>query len=268
MSKTSIPWTERTWNPVTGCTKYSAGCAHCYAEVMAKRLQGMGQKRYANAFELTLHPEALNEPKKIKEPSMFFVCSMADLFHDDVPFEFVDSVMTTINLTERHTYQLLTKRVENMRRYFSDKDVPKNCWVGTTVECFETKHRIRTLAKITTAPVRFLSCEPLLSDLGTLDLSGIDWVIVGGESGNQARPMKKEWVLNIKRQCEEQGVPFFFKQWGTYGEDGVKRDKKANGCQLDGKVCQEWPTTIVSELQNCNDDFKMLGRLFGGKEEQ
>ena len=248
MNKTSIAWTERTWNPVTGCTKYSAGCAHCYAEVMAKRLQGMGQKRYANGFELTLHPEALNEPKKVKTPSMFFVCSMADLFHKDVPFEFIDKVMDVIEDTPQHTYQLLTKRTERMYDYFSHylylhDGIPGNCWIGTTVENdLAVLHgRIDFLNAIVAAPVRFLSCEPLLSDLGTLDLSGIDWVIVGGESGNQARPMKNEWVLNIRRQCEEQGVPFFFKQWGTYGEDGVKRSKKANGCTIDGVVYQEWP---------------------------
>lgn len=245
MSKTSIAWTNRTWNPVTGCTKYSAGCAHCYAETMAKRLQGMGQKRYANGFELTLHPEALNEPKKVKEPSMFFVCSMADLFHDNVPYEFIDKVMNTIAATPQHTYQLLTKRITNMFDFFElfeyGRVVPSNCWIGTTVENTGVKWRMDWLRDIKSAPVRFLSCEPLLSDLGNLNLSGIDWVIVGGESGNQARPMQKEWVLNIKLQCEEQGVPFFFKQWGTWGEDGIKRNKKANGCLLDGKVCQEWP---------------------------
>ncbi len=244
MSKTSIPWTERTWNPVTGCTKYSAGCAHCYAEVMAKRLQGMGQKRYANGFQLTLHPEALREPMKVKEPSMFFVCSMADLFHDDVPFEFVDKVMTTIKETPHHTYQLLTKRDSRMFYYFflDKRPIPQNVWLGVTIENnnYGSLKRLATL-KMIQAPVRFLSCEPLLSDLGTLDLSGIDWVIVGGESGNQARPMKKEWVLNIKRQCDEQDVPFFFKQWGAFGEDGIKRNKKANGCSIDGHIYQKWP---------------------------
>ncbi|MBR3784000.1 MAG: phage Gp37/Gp68 family protein [Bacteroidales bacterium] len=252
MSKTSIAWTNRTWNPVTGCTKYSAGCAHCYAETMAKRLQGMGQKRYANGFDPTLHPEALNEPKKVKEPSMFFVCSMGDLFHKDVPFEFIDRVMDIIEMCPQHTFQILTKRPERMYQYFCERtrpchrpfDLPKNIWIGTTVENAEATKRLFTFTSILlphTTNVRFLSCEPLLGDLGELDLRDIDWVIVGGESGNQARPMQKEWVLDIKRQCEEQDVPFFFKQWGTYGEDGVKRNKKANGCLLDGKVCQEWP---------------------------
>lgn len=244
MNKTSIAWTERTWNPVTGCSKYSAGCAHCYAETMAKRLQGMGQKRYENGFTLTLHPEALNEPKKVKEPSMFFVCSMADLFHRNVPYEFIDKVMLTIEATPYHTYQILTKRASRMYDYFyhhRNKNVPNNVWLGITVEAQEYRHRISSLTSIPNVNVRFLSCEPLLGYLFTLDLSGIDWVIAGGESGNQARPMQKEWVLDIKRQCEDQGVPFFFKQWGTWGEDGIKRNKKANGYLLDGEVYQEWP---------------------------
>lgn len=256
MNNTSIEWTEKTWNPVTGCTKYSAGCAHCYAETMAKRLQGMGQKRYANGFELTLHPEALNEPKKVKEPSMFFVCSMADLFHNDVSDTFIDFVMQTITETPRHIYQILTKRTENMYNYFAewwcegDFDMmPQNCWLGTTVENADAKYRIDVLRRMQNVSVKFLSCEPLLSDLGTLDLFNIDWVIVGGESGNQARPMKKEWVLNIKRQCEEQGVPFFFKQWGTYGEDGIKRNKKANGHTIDGQVYQAWPKSHTPSLK-------------------
>lgn len=243
MNKTTIAWTERTWNPVTGCSKISEGCRHCYAEIMANRLQGMGQKRYANGFQLTLHPDALSEPKKVKEPSMFFVCSMADLFHKDVPELFIDSVVRTIRETPQHTYQLLTKRTDKMREYFNfgAYPVPNNAWIGTTVEDRCYVGRIGVLESIKPANVRFLSCEPLLGDLGTLDLSGIDWVIVGGESGPNARPMKKEWVLNIQRQCAEQGVPFFFKQWGTWGEDGVKRNKKENGCLLDGKTYQEWP---------------------------
>ncbi len=244
MNKTKIAWTERTWNPVTGCTKISEGCRHCYAEVMAKRLQGMGQKRYKNGFTLTLHPEALNEPKKVKEPSMFFVCSMADLFHKDVPFEFIDKVMEVIEATPQHTYQLLTKRSYRMLDYFCIKNykVPNNCWLGVTVEDENHVFRIKDLQSIKHAKVRFLSMEPLLGTIaGWLNLNDIDWVIVGGESGSQARKMSKEWVLNIQRQCAEQGVPFFFKQWGTWGEDGIKRDKKANGFLIDGKVCQEWP---------------------------
>ena len=242
MGKTSINWTERTWNPVTGCSKVSEGCRHCYAETMAKRLQGMGQKRYANGFQLTLHPGALNEPKKIKESSMFFVCSMADLFHKDVPFSFVDEVMDVIRETPRHTYQILTKRPNRMREYFDSRyNLPANMWIGTTLEHPDYSWRKVELSLIKTNHIKFLSCEPLLGDLGALNLEGINWVIVGGESGTQARPMQKEWVQNIQHQCKTQNVPFFFKQWGAWGEDGIKRDKKQKGCSIDGVVYQEWP---------------------------
>ena len=248
MSKTKIQWTERTWNPVTGCSKVSEGCRHCYAETMAKRLQGMGQQRYANAFSLTIHPDALDEPKQVKKPSMFFVCSMADLFHKDVPFEFVDKVMETIEACPRHTFQILTKRPERMVEYFIGRakrlhrlfDLPDNVWAGVTVESEIEITRISVLRRLLTHSknIKFISCEPLLGDLGMLNLAAIDLVIVGGESGPQARPMQKQWVLNIMRQCEEQCVNFFFKQWGTFGEDGVKRNKKANGCTIDGKTYQ------------------------------
>lgn len=248
MSKSKIQWTERTWNPVTGCTKVSEGCRHCYAETMAKRLQGMGQQRYANAFSLTIHPDALDEPKQVKKPSMFFVCSMADLFHKDVPFEFVDKVMETIEACPRHTFQILTKRPERMVEYFIGRakrlhrlfDLPDNVWVGVTVESEREIPRISVLRRLLThrKNIKFISCEPLLGDLGMLNLAAIDLVIVGGESGPQARQMQKQWVLNIMRQCEEQCVNFFFKQWGTFGEDGVKRNKKANGCTIDGKTYQ------------------------------
>lgn len=243
MSKTNIAWTERTWNPVTGCTKISEGCRHCYAETMAKRLQGMEQKRYANGFQLTLHPEALNEPKKIKEPSMFFVCSMGDLFHKDVPFTFIDQVMNVIEATPQHTYQLLTKRPNIMREYFDlyRCSTPANVWLGATLEHPDYGWRKCELSLMEANNIKFLSCEPLLGDLGAINLKGIDWVIVGGESGVQARPMRKDWVLNIQHQCAEQDVPFFFKQWGTWGEDGIRRNKKANGCMIDGIVCQKYP---------------------------
>lgn len=208
----------------------------------------MGQEKYSNGFKVTLHPESLDEPQEVKKPTMFFVCSMSDLFHKDVPFRFIDSIMARIEECPQHTFQILTKRPARMAAYFEKyRDVPRNVWLGTTVEHDDYKDRINTLVKISNDPriypvsVKFLSCEPLLSDLGKLDLNGIDWVIVGGESGPNARPMKKEWALNIKRQCEEQGVPFFFKQWGTWGEDGVKRNKKANGCLLDGIEYKQFP---------------------------
>ena len=248
MSKSKIQWTEMTWNPVTGCTKISEGCAHCYAETMTKRLQGMGQHKYSNGFKVTLHPEALSEPSRIMKPHKFFVCSMADLFHKDVPFDFIDSIMEVIELTPWHTYQILTKRPERMVEYFIGRakrlhrlfDLPDNVWVGVTVESEREIPRISVLRRLLTHSenIKFISCEPLLGDLGMLNLAAIDLVIVGGESGPQARPMQKQWVLNIMRQCEEQCVNFFFKQWGTFGEDGVKRNKKANGCTIDGKTYQ------------------------------
>lgn len=241
MSTTRIEWTDATWNPVTGCTKASAGCAHCYAEMMSRRLKAMGTEKYRNGFSVTLHEEALGEPKKWRKPRAIFVCSMSDLFHNDVPFTFVDKVMRVIKDTPQHRYQLLTKRAERMEEYFETHEVPQNVWLGVTVEVRSSKQRIESLQKIKAAPIRFLSCEPLLEDLGTLDLEGIDWIIVGGESGTQARPMKEEWVKNIKAQCDADDKAFFFKQWGTWGSDGVKRDKHKNGKKLDGKICQRMP---------------------------
>lgn len=240
MKTTKIEWTEHTWNPVTGCTKFSEGCAHCYAEVMSRRLCAMGNPKYANGFKSTIHHEALKEPFKWKKPSTIFVCSMSDLFHKDVPFEFIDKVMHTINNTPQHRYQILTKRAERMAEYFATREIPQNAWLGVTVEAQTSKNRIdilRTLA----APIRFLSCEPLLEDLGCLNLDNIDWVIVGGESGPSARPMKENWVLSIKEQTDKQKSAFFFKQWGTWGSDGIKRNKCINGKLLQGKIFQEMP---------------------------
>jgi len=240
MKTTKIEWTDKTWNPITGCTKISAGCANCYAEVMAKRLCAMSQDKYKNGFTLTLHKEALAEPYRWKKPHTIFVCSMSDLFHEKVPVEFIDKVIHTIIATPQHNYQILTKRAQRMNEYFSQKPIPKNAWLGVTVDISESKERIDYLRNLD-APIKFLSCEPLLEDLGTLNFDGIDWVIVGGESGVRARPMKEEWVQSIKRQTEEQGAAFFFKQWGTWGSDGIKRNKKANGKLINGKVYQNMP---------------------------
>lgn len=239
MSK--IEWTDKTWNPITGCTKQSAGCQHCYAEVMARRLKAMKLNKYRNGFQLTLHPDTLEEPVAWKKGHNIFVCSMSDLFHKDVPFDYIDQVMDVIHRTPQHRYQILTKRAERMAEYFSTHVVPSNVWLGVTVECQATKSRIDALRNIKSAPIRFLSCEPLLEDLGIMNLTDIDWVIVGGESGSQARPMKEEWVINIKRQTEEQQAAFFFKQWGTWGSDGIKRNKHANGKKLKGQVFQAMP---------------------------
>lgn len=241
MSVSKIEWTDATWNPVTGCTKISAGCAHCYAEVMTRRLTAMGVNKYSNGFKVTTHDDALDEPKKWHKRHTIFVCSMSDLFHQDVPFEFVDKVMRVIKETPRHRYQLLTKRAERMEEYFRTREVPVNVWLGVTVEVRSSKPRIDSLRIIKNSPIKFLSCEPLLEDLGELDLAGIDWIIVGGESGRQARPMKEEWVMNIKAQCESADKAFFFKQWGTWGSDGVKRNKHQNGKSLNGEIYQKMP---------------------------
>ena len=242
---TKIEWTDKTWNPITGCTKISQGCANCYAEVMSRRLKAMGQGKYVNGFQLTLHEECLNEPLEWKQPHTIFVCSMSDLFHQDVPFSFVDKVIETIRQTPQHRYQLLTKRAERMNEYFQTHEVPHNVWLGVTVEAQSSKYRIDLLRNLD-APIRFLSCEPLIEDLGNLNLDNIDWVIVGGESGPKARPMKEEWVLSIKEQVEEQHSAFFFKQWGTWGSDGIKRNKHKNGKLIEGKVYQLMPDTTQS----------------------
>lgn len=240
MKTTKIEWTDKTWNPITGCSKKSAGCAHCYAEVMTRRLKAMRLEKYRNGFELTLHEEELDEPLKWRGTHNIFVCSMSDIFHESVPFDFVDRIMTVIAKTPQHRYQILTKRAERMAEYFKGKEIPENVWLGVTVECKDTKKRIDELRHLN-ASVKFLSCEPLLEDLGELNLNGIDWIIVGGESGPKARPMKEEWVLNIKEQVEKQNAAFFFKQWGTWGSDGVKRNKCQNGKLLNGKIIQEMP---------------------------
>lgn len=238
---TKIEWTTETWNPVTGCTQLSAGCANCYAKTIALQMQKNGVKKYANGFTVTMHEYALNMPRLLHEPSFIFVCSMADLFHKDVPFEFIDKVMGVIRSTSWHTYQILTKRAERMAEYFATRAIPANVWLGVSVEVPSVKYRIECLRNLN-APIRFLSCEPLVEDLGELDLTNIDWVIVGGEHANNARPMKEEWVLSIKEQAEKHGALFFFKQWGSIGRDGVYRSVERNGSELQGKTYKAMPT--------------------------
>ncbi len=241
-TSTAIEWTEETWNPVTGCSKVSAGCANCYAETMARRLQAMGAPGYDNGFDLTLMPERLTQPLRKKKPTRFFVNSMSDLFHEDVPDEYIDEIFSVMSRTPQHTYQILTKRAFRLPEYFGSKTVPPNVWLGVTVEDRKSGiPRIEHLCRVNAA-IRFLSVEPLLEDLRKIDLTGIHWVIVGGESGPNARPMNQEWVLSIKEQCEKYGSAFFFKQWGTWGIDKVKRNKKANGRMLLGKTWSEYPT--------------------------
>jgi len=248
MRTTKIEWTEQTWNPSVGCNKVSAGCKNCYAETMARRLKAMGTKGYENGFEFSIMPERLEQPLKIKKPTKFFVNSMSDLFHEKMPNEYLDSIFEIIRKTPHHTYQILTKREKRMEEYLKDKTLPKNVWLGVTVESFETKYRIDFLRKIE-ASIRFISMEPLLDNLGEIDLSNIHWVIVGGESGVKARPMETEWVTSIKDQCKKQKVAFFFKQWGTWGADGVKRSKKSNGRELDGKIYDEYPELIADYFE-------------------
>lgn len=241
-TKSRIEWTEQTWNPAVGCTKVSPGCTHCYAEVMARRLQAMGVNGYDKGFALTLLPERLDEPLRRKRPTVYFVNSMSDLFHEEIPDAYIREVFRIIGQAPHHTFQILTKRAERMAAFFADFGAaPPNAWLGTTVE--DRRHGVPRLDWLRRVParIRFVSAEPLLEDLGTLDLSGIHWVIVGGESGPKARPMKPEWVLKIKRQCEEQHAAFFFKQWGGWGADGRKRAKKRNGRLLEGRTWDEVP---------------------------
>lgn len=242
-----IEWTEQTWNPVTGCTKVSPGCKHCYAETMANRLQAMGAAGYENGFKVSLMPDRLEQPLQRRTPTTYFVNSMSDLFQEEVPFKYIETVLSVIRRTPQHTYQILTKRAERMEAFFSRRSVPANAWLGVSVE--DRRYglpRIPHLRSIN-AQVRFLSVEPLLEDLGVLDLDGIHWVIVGGESGHGARRMEPTWVANIHSACEEQGVAFFFKQWGAWSPDGLRRNKKINGREFLGRVWNGMPRIPVVE---------------------
>jgi len=240
MKTTKIEWTEATWNPSIGCSKITAGCKNCYAEVMARRLQAIGVAGYEDGFEFKTLPERLSQPINVKKPTKFFVNSMSDLFHKNMPFNFLDDIFEVIEKTPQHHYQILTKRENILQKYFSNRTVPANVWLGVTVENEHVKHRIDVLRNIE-ASVRFISIEPLIGDIGKLNLKGIHWVIVGGESGVSARPMNPEWAINVQEQCVKQKIAFFFKQWGTWGADGVKRNKKENGSVLLGKEWKEEP---------------------------
>jgi len=232
-ARSAIEWTESTWNPVTGCTKVSPGCAHCYAERMAKRLQAMGQANYANGFKVTLHERALDLPLRWRTPQMVFVNSMSDLFHPDVPTDFVLRIFDVMRKANWHVFQVLTKRSGRLLELSPLLPWAPNIWVGVTVENQDYSFRIDHL-RSSAVPVRFLSLEPLIGPMPSLDLTGIHWVIVGGESGPGARPMLKDWVVQIRDQCQEAGVPFFFKQWGgTF--------KKRHGRRLEGRLWDEMP---------------------------
>lgn len=233
MAQSKIEWTESTWNPLTGCTKISPGCKHCYAERMAKRLHAMGQPNYANGFKLTMHPQALEKPLEWKTPQVIFVNSMSDLFHKDVPLEFVQSVFDVMKRAHWHQFQVLTKRSERLLELSPQLEWTDNIWMGVSVENADYTFRIDHLRK-TGAKIKFLSVEPLLGPIRKLNLKGINWVIVGGESGPGARPLEREWVVDIKNQCVKAKVPFFFKQWG-----GVQ--KKKAGRLLDGRTWDQMP---------------------------
>ena len=232
-AKSSIEWTESTWNPVTGCSKVSAGCANCYAERMATRLKAMGNARYRQGFKVSLHHDLLEIPKHWRSPRRIFVNSMSDLFHEDVPEAFIKAVFKTMKECPQHTFQILTKRSARVRQLAEKLEWSRNIWMGVSVENNDVIHRIDDL-RLVSAPVRFLSCEPLIGPIPDLDLTGIHWVIVGGESGPRARPMEKAWVLEIHKRCKKSKVPFFFKQWG-----GIRKD--LTGRELNGKTFNEMP---------------------------
>ena len=234
----SIEWTESTWNPVTGCTKVSAGCKNCYAERMAERLQAMGQANYANGFDVTLQPHMLDLPLKWKRPQTVFVNSMSDLFHSRVPSSYVDQVFSIMRLANWHRFQVLTKRSERLLKLDQRLKWAPNIWMGVSVETSQYYSRIDDL-RATRSHVKFLSLEPLLGPLPNLNLDGIDWVIVGGESGPKARPMDEDWVIDIRDQCNRAQVPFFFKQWGG-------KNKKKAGRLLEGQIWSEMPHVDMS----------------------
>jgi protein gp37 len=235
-SRSNIEWTESTWNPLTGCSKVSPGCKHCYAERMALRLQAMGQPNYVNGFKLNMHEHVLELPLHWKKPQMIFVNSMSDLFHENVSLEFIRRVFNVMHQAAWHTFQVLTKRSRRLLELDQEIDWPPNVWMGVSVENKNYAFRIDHL-KQTGAHVKFLSLEPLLGPLPNLNLHGIDWVIVGGESGPGARPIEEEWVVSIRDQCLASRVPFFFKQWG-----GVR--KKRNGRMLRGRTWEEMPGQV------------------------
>ncbi|HEY5371876.1 MAG TPA: phage Gp37/Gp68 family protein [Hanamia sp.] len=238
MAQSSIEWTQMTWNPTTGCTKISAGCKFCYAEVMTRRLQAMGIEKYKDGFKkVKVHEDSLNIPYTWKSSKTVFVNSMSDLFHTEVPFEFIEKVFAVMNDTPQHTYQVLTKRAERLYELHHKLNWTKNIWMGVSVEDERVTDRIDFLRE-TNAKTKFLSCEPLIGPLINMDLTNIDWVIVGGESGRKARPMSEQWVWDIKMQCQEQEVAFFFKQWGG-------KNKKEAGRKLAGMTYDEMPGTIL-----------------------
>lgn len=242
MARSSIEWTESTWNPVTGCDKVSSGCKFCYAETMAKRLQGMGVANYKNGFRLAIHPHMLDRPLSWRQPQRIFVNSMSDLFHESVPVGFIHAVFDVMRRASWHQFQILTKRARRLEELSASLPWPSNIWMGVSVENEEFTFRIDHLRR-TRASVKFLSLEPLLGPLESLDLGGIHWVIVGGESGRRPRPMKTEWAVGIRDQCVAANVPFFFKQWGGFS-------KKKTGRRLLGRTWDQMPRNVSASVVN------------------
>ncbi|MBE9585559.1 phage Gp37/Gp68 family protein [Mucilaginibacter sp. JRF] len=249
MAESSIEWTELTWNPVTGCKKISPGCKFCYAEVMSRRLKAMGVEKYKDGFKIRIHPDALSIPYSWKKPKVVFVNSMSDLFHDEIPLDFIKAVFSVMNNTPQHIYQVLTKRSDRLLAIANELNWTENIWMGVSVENEKYTFRINELSQ-TPAKTKFLSIEPLLGSVGEINLEKINWVIVGGESGHGARPVKYEWIDEVRVQCENGTVPFFFKQWGkpkfninpndpTIDKDHPQHAK--GGCELDGKIYRELP---------------------------
>ncbi len=248
MAQSSIEWTEMTWNPTTGCNKLTAGCKFCYAEVMSRRLKAMGVDKYKNGFKLAVHESELGLPYTWKSPKIVFVNSMSDLFHKDIPLEFIKRVFNVMNENHQHTFQVLTKRSDILLKYDKELNWAPNIWMGVSIEDERVVNRLDDLRKIS-AHVKFLSCEPLIGPLPDLNLTGIDWVIVGGESGKRKiRPMKPEWVLDIKTQCRKFKTAFFFKQWGG-------TNKKKTGRLLKGKTYDEMPKKRVNRSANYNSQI-------------
>lgn len=238
MAKSTIEWTELTWNPTTGCSKVSEGCKNCYAEVMSRRLKAMGVHKYRNNFKLTIHPETLNIPYSWKGQKKVFVNSMSDLFHKKVPTDFIKQVFDVMADNSQHIFQVLTKRPERLLKIQDELNLHFNIWLGTSVENEKVLNRVDLLRKVK-SKIKFLSCEPLIGPLSNLNLDNIDWVIVGGESGRRPRPMKSEWVIDIMDNCKRNNVSFFFKQWGG-------TNKKKTGRELDGKTYDEMPDLITN----------------------
>jgi protein gp37 len=251
MAESSIEWTEMTWNPTTGCNKLSAGCKFCYAEVMSKRLKAMGVDKYKDGFKLAIHPDTLNAPYSWKKPKKVFVNSMSDLFHKDVPLNYIKQVFAVMNDNPKHTFQVLTKRADILAEYDRELTWSQNIWMGVSVENETVIDRIDFLRN-TSAHIKFLSLEPLIGPLPNLNLRNIDWAIVGGESGHKARPIKQEWVIDIMQQCKSAGVHFFFKQWGkpkfnyNPNDPTIKADHPQHakgGCRIRGRIYRDMPST-------------------------